>query len=73
MATISATSTSATAIQASLAKTRLAQALREADQAQSTANDLRAKPLILRDFDPCTHQYSPGLTCKTSLKRAVAG
>lgn len=43
MATISATSTSATAIQASLAKTRLAQALREADQAQSTANDLRAK------------------------------
>lgn len=43
MATISATSTSATAIQASLAKTRLAQAQREADQAQSTANELRAK------------------------------
>lgn len=43
MASVSATSSAATSIQASLAKTRLAQAQREADQAQSAANDLRAK------------------------------
>ena len=43
MATISATSNPSTSIQASLAKTRLAQARREADQAQTTADDLQAK------------------------------
>ena len=43
MATISATSSANTSIQASLAKVRLAQARREADQAKSTADELQAK------------------------------
>jgi hypothetical protein len=43
MATITASSNATTAIQASLARSRLAQAQREADQAQATANDLRTK------------------------------
>jgi hypothetical protein len=43
MATISATSSANTSVQASLAKARLAQARREADQAQSNADDLQAK------------------------------
>ena len=43
MASISFASSSNTSVQASLAKARLAQARRDADQAQSNADDLQAK------------------------------